>query len=87
MTLRGRTDSNGNITFYFGRFNPDNTPIGIDNIEITGTVQDNIVDPNDSESGICYSYDTIVVYADAVKQQPPGIGAVILHIGTYLEAI
>ena len=68
MTLRGRTDSNGNITFYFGRFNPDNTPIGIDNIEITGTVQDNIVDPNDSESGICYSYDTIVVYADAAPE-------------------
>ncbi|MBP5480632.1 MAG: hypothetical protein J6Y22_02645 [Paludibacteraceae bacterium] len=64
----GYADSNGNITFYFGRYAPSNTPIGIDNIEITGTVQDNIVDPTSSESGVCNSYDTIIVYADAAPE-------------------
>ncbi|MBP5480287.1 MAG: hypothetical protein J6Y22_00875, partial [Paludibacteraceae bacterium] len=33
------TAVDGSITFYFGRKNPDNTPIGIDNIEVKGKVK------------------------------------------------
>ncbi|MBO7608487.1 MAG: hypothetical protein J6T28_12865, partial [Paludibacteraceae bacterium] len=41
-TLTARADDGGNITFYFGRMNPDNTPIGIDNIEVHADVQPSI---------------------------------------------
>ena len=41
-TLTGRADPGGVVTFYFGRMNPDNTPIGIDNIEVKGSVKPSI---------------------------------------------
>ena len=66
MTLTGVADARGQITFYFGRNNPDNTPIGIDNIKVTATVSKGILDMDDNGSGICKTYDTIVVYADTI---------------------
>ena len=42
VSLKGKADANGNITFYFGRGSKGNFPIGIDNIEITGEVKPEI---------------------------------------------
>lgn len=37
--LSGKADASGSITFYLGRPGKGNIPIGVDNIEVTGTVK------------------------------------------------
>ena len=39
VTVKGTSNSVGTVTFYVARTNPNALPIGIDNIEITGSIQ------------------------------------------------
>ncbi|MCQ2207688.1 MAG: hypothetical protein MJZ02_05655, partial [Paludibacteraceae bacterium] len=39
VTMKGVANSLGSVTFYVSRTNPNALPIGIDNIEVTGSVQ------------------------------------------------